>query len=100
MPEVILDNESPLAPAKVNELPTDENKKDVFTSTFSIDVDNASYTYARQMLQNYNKMPDTANVRLEEMINYFDYDYPQPTDKKPFSINTEIAFISIFPPYD
>jgi len=90
-PNVTIDNEVPPAPEKVDELPIDENKKDVFTSTFSIDVDNASYTYARKMLQNYNQMPDTANVRLEEMINYFDYDYPQPTDKKPFSINTEVA---------
>ena len=59
-------------------------------STFSIDVDTASYTNVRRML-NSRHMPNKDAVRLEEMINYFTYDYPQPTGKHPFSINTEIA---------
>jgi len=57
-------------------------------STFSIDVDNASYSNVRRML-NYNQMPDKGAVRIEEMINYFDYDYLNPTGKYPFSIYTE-----------
>ena len=59
-------------------------------STFSIDVDNASYSNVRRIL-NYNQMPDKGAVRIEEMINYFTYDYPQPTGKHPFSFNSEIS---------
>ncbi len=53
-------------------------------STFSIDVDTASYAYTRQMLsEGYVPEPDA--VRIEELINYFSYDYPAATDKaKPF----------------
>ena len=57
-------------------------------STFSIDVDNAAYSNVRRMLNN-NRMPDKGAVRIEEMINYFSYDYPNPTGKHPFSIITE-----------
>ncbi len=59
-------------------------------STFSIDVDNAAYSNVRRMLNN-NQMPDKGAVRIEEMINYFTYDYPQPTAKHPFSFNSEIS---------
>ena len=59
-------------------------------STFSIDVDNASYSNVRRML-NYGEMPDKGAVRTEEMINYFTYDYPAPSGKHPFSIYTEIS---------
>ncbi|NOZ34975.1 MAG: DUF3520 domain-containing protein [Chlorobi bacterium] len=59
-------------------------------STFSIDVDNASYSNVRRFL-NYGQMPDKGAVRIEEMINYFDYDYLNPEGKYPFSINTEIG---------
>lgn len=59
-------------------------------STFSIDVDAASYSNIRRML-NYNQLPPAGAVRIEEMINYFTYNYPQPTGQDPFSINTEIA---------
>jgi Ca-activated chloride channel homolog len=59
-------------------------------STFSIDVDNASYSNVRRYLTG-NSLPPAAAVRIEEMINYFDYDYPQPVGKDPFSINTEIS---------
>lgn len=59
-------------------------------STFSIDVDNASYSNTRRYLNNY-QMPPKDAVRIEEFINYFDYDYPQPNSVDPFSINTEIS---------
>ncbi|WP_198133444.1 YfbK domain-containing protein [Flavobacterium beibuense] len=59
-------------------------------STFSIDVDNASYTNIRRFLNNGQKVPKDA-VRVEEMINFFKYDYPQPKGKEPFSINTEYS---------
>lgn len=59
-------------------------------STFSIDVDKASYSNLRRMINNGQKIPADA-VKIEEMINYFEYDYPQPEDEHPFSINTEVA---------
>ncbi|AOW20232.1 vWA domain-containing protein [Urechidicola croceus] len=59
-------------------------------STFSIDVDKASYSNIRRMINNSQKIPVDA-VKIEEMINYFDYDYVQPQDKHPFSINTEYS---------
>ncbi|NPA67039.1 MAG: VWA domain-containing protein [Chlorobi bacterium] len=59
-------------------------------STFSIDVDNASYSNIRRFLNN-NRMPYKDAVRTEEIINYFDYDYPSPSGKVPFSVFTEIS---------
>ena len=59
-------------------------------STFSIDVDAASYSNVRRFL-NSNQLPPAGAVRVEEMINYFSYNYPQPTGKDPFSINTELS---------
>lgn len=59
-------------------------------STFSIDVDAASYSNVRRFLNN-NQLPPADAVRAEEMINYFHYDYPQPINGEPFSINTEIS---------
>lgn len=59
-------------------------------STFSIDVDNASYSNVRQMIA-FQQMPPKEAVRIEEMINYFKYDYPNPIGEDPFSINTEMA---------
>lgn len=59
-------------------------------STFSIDVDNASYSNIRRMI-NYGSIVDKDAVRIEEMINYFKYDYPQPENKQPFGINTEYS---------
>ena len=59
-------------------------------STFSIDVDAASYSNVRRFL-NTRQLPPAGAVRIEEMVNYFHYDYPQPTNGDPFSINTEIA---------
>lgn len=59
-------------------------------STFSIDVDAASYSNVRRFL-NEGQLPPAGAVRIEEMINYFKYEYPQPAKDEPFSINTEIA---------
>ncbi len=59
-------------------------------STFSIDVDGASYSNVRRMI-NYGQLPPAGAVRVEEFINYFKYKYPQPTNNDPFSINTEMS---------
>ncbi|MBL7900345.1 MAG: VWA domain-containing protein [Crocinitomicaceae bacterium] len=59
-------------------------------STFSIDVDNASYTNVRRMLNNGQTVPADA-VRTEEFVNYFDYDYPVPTKEDVFSVYTEVG---------
>ena len=59
-------------------------------STFSIDVDAASYSNVRRFL-NSNTLPPVDAVRIEEMINYFTYDYPQPGKKHPFSITAEVG---------
>jgi len=59
-------------------------------STFSIDVDAASYSNIRRFI-NSSQMPPKDAVRVEEMINYFDYEYPQPEGQDPFSVNTELA---------
>lgn len=59
-------------------------------STFSIDVDKASYSNIRRMINSGIAIEPDA-VKIEELINYFDYNYPQPTGEHPFSINTEVA---------
>lgn len=59
-------------------------------STFSIDVDTASYANVRRIL-NDGQLPPKDAVRIEEFINYFDYEYPQPAGNIPFSVNTEVA---------
>lgn len=59
-------------------------------STFSIDVDNAAYSNVRRMINNGQTVDKNA-VRIEEMINYFKYNYPQPKNNDPFSINTEYS---------
>jgi Ca-activated chloride channel family protein len=59
-------------------------------STFSIDVDGAAYSNARRFIQE-GQLPPADAVRIEEFVNYFDYEYPQPTGSDPFSITTEVA---------
>lgn len=71
--------ENPFLKAKENPL-----------STFSIDVDAASYSNVRRFL-NDGALPPAGAVRIEEMINYFSYQYPQPKNDDPFSVNMEIA---------
>lgn len=67
-----------------------EAPKNAPLSTFSIDVDNASYTNIRRFINNGQSVPKDA-VRVEEMVNFFKYQYPQPKDAHPFSINTEYS---------
>ena len=59
-------------------------------STFSIDVDAASYANVRRFL-NQGQLPYKDAVRIEELINYFDYDYEDPTGEHPFSVTTEVS---------
>lgn len=59
-------------------------------STFSIDVDTASYSNIRRFI-GQGTLPPVGAVRIEEMINYFSYDYPQPKNRKPFSVTTELG---------
>ena len=60
-------------------------------STLSIDVDTASYAHMRRYLQQYGELPPKDAIRIEELINYFTYDYPQPEGDDPFSVITEIS---------
>lgn len=59
-------------------------------STFSTDVDDAAYSTIRRMI-NDGRTPPPGIVRIEEMINYFDYDYPAPKEDDPFFIHTELS---------
>ncbi len=59
-------------------------------STFSIDVDRASYSNVRRFI-NQGQRPPLDAVRIEELINYFTYDYPNPEGAHPFSITTEVT---------
>lgn len=59
-------------------------------STFSIDTDTASYSNLRRFVVEGQPIPN-GSVRTEELINYFDYNHPQPTDSVPFAVTTELA---------
>ncbi|MBN3939916.1 VWA domain-containing protein [Nostoc sp. NMS9] len=59
-------------------------------STFSIDVDTASYSNVRRFITQ-GELPPKDAVRIEELINYFTYNYPQPKSERPFSVTTEVA---------
>jgi Ca-activated chloride channel homolog len=59
-------------------------------STFSIDVDTASYSNVRRFI-NEGSLPPKNAVRVEEMINYFTYDYAQPSDGTPFALHLDVA---------
>ncbi len=72
--------ESPFLQVKTNPL-----------STFSIDVDTASYAKTRAYLLNQRMLPPPDAVRIEELVNYFDYDYAGPTDSHPFAVHLESA---------
>jgi Ca-activated chloride channel family protein len=67
---------------------TDATRKPL--STFSIDVDTASYANVRRLL-NSGALPPKDAVRIEELINYFSYDYPQPNGDEPFSVTTALG---------
>lgn len=59
-------------------------------STFSIDVDKASYANVRRFLHD-GQLPPVDAVRTEELINYFEYDYPEPSDEHPFTVTTTLS---------
>ena len=59
-------------------------------STFSVDVDRAAYSNIRRFLTSGQRPPRDA-VRIEEMVNYFSYDYPDPSGTQPFSVTTEVT---------
>ncbi len=81
-------NSENYAQAKINPVySTDLNP----VSTFSVDVDTASYANVRRLL-NQGQWPNKGAVRVEEMINYFNYNYPAPkTTDQPFAVHTEVA---------
>lgn len=62
-------------------------------STFSIDVDTASYSKTRMFIEQMGKLPPSDAVRIEEFVNYFDYDYktPNATSEHPFTVDVELA---------
>ena len=68
-----------------------KNVTDDPLSTLSIDVDTASYGHMRRYLRQQNQLPPVDAIRIEEMINYFSYDYPQPIGDDPIAIITEIG---------
>ncbi|HNT52939.1 MAG TPA: von Willebrand factor type A domain-containing protein, partial [Candidatus Syntrophosphaera sp.] len=92
------------APGYGNQYPPDWNTEDynaitpnIFhspltdpLSTFSIDVDTATYSNVRRLL-NQGQLPTPNTVRGEEIINYFSYDYPEPKGEHPFSVYTELG---------
>jgi Ca-activated chloride channel family protein len=59
-------------------------------STFAIDVDRASYANVRRFVEQ-GQMPPADAVRIEELVNYFEYDDPDPTGAEPFAVRTEVA---------
>jgi Ca-activated chloride channel family protein len=59
-------------------------------STFAVDVDTASYSNLRRLIRQ-GVRPEKGAIRLEELVNYFPYSYPEPVDAHPFSVSTEIA---------
>ena len=67
----------------------DPRDRDKRLSTISVDVDTASYANVRRFLMQ-NRLPPPNAVRIEELVNYFKYDYPQPEGDDPFSVTTEI----------
>jgi Ca-activated chloride channel family protein len=66
------------------------NDKEKRISTISVDVDTASYSNMRRFL-NRDQLPPPNSVRIEELVNYFKYDYPEPEGNDPFSVKTELA---------
>lgn len=74
---------------RINDNPFKSARQDPL-STFSIDVDTASYSNVRRFLEQ-GERPPKDSVRIEELLNYFTYDYPRPEGKRPFSVTTEVA---------
>ena len=60
-------------------------------STFSLDVDTSSYTLMRRAIADQKQLPPRTSVRIEEYVNYFHYDYPEPQNGDPVAVNCEMA---------
>lgn len=60
-------------------------------STFSIDVDTAAYSNLRRFIFQQHQLPPKDAIRIEELVNYFPYHYPNPKGEHPFSVTTELA---------
>ncbi|MEL6868098.1 MAG: von Willebrand factor type A domain-containing protein, partial [Bacteroidota bacterium] len=60
-------------------------------STFSIDADGASYSNMRRFIEQDNQKPPKAAIRTEELINYFDLDYPYNSTEHPIDLNGEVS---------
>ena len=60
-------------------------------STFSLDVDTSSYTLMRRAVADQKQLPPRTSVRIEEYVNYFHYDYPEPQNGDPVAVNCEMA---------
>ncbi len=92
--DVVTFNVDPrVASGETYEVIEEEGYLSTFTSplsTFSIDVDTAAYSNVRRFL-NDGQLPPSDAVKIEEMVNYFDYNYPQPDGDVPFSVTTEIG---------
>ncbi len=95
--EAPLSEDPPLAPTELNTESYDRIYENPFLlarsnplSTFSIDVDTASYSNVRRFLSQH-QLPPRGAVRIEELVNYFTYDYPPPDGDVPFSVHVEVA---------
>ena len=93
--DFISDLGSPVVPLETKSYPKIEENpfivaKKERTSTFSIDVDTSSYSNLRNFVKKRQAPPADA-IRIEEMVNYFDYNYPLPKGKGPFAIAAEVA---------
>ncbi|MGJ8726590.1 MAG: YfbK domain-containing protein [Roseibacillus sp.] len=86
---MILDSEPGSKYAELTDQPWKNPLKEAL-STFSVDVDTASYTNIRRMLRDGVAVPKDA-VRIEELVNYFDYNYPQPDNGEAFGVGLEMA---------
>lgn len=90
------DNEGPILPPTTTGKDTTIENAPVFVekerfSTFSIDVDKANYSLLRREIQRHNIEISPNDIRIEELINYFNYDYPAPANEHPLAIQTEFT---------
>jgi len=97
---VVMDTNSTIPESIIEESNTEDYDKinensflavhDAPLSTFSIDVDTASYSNVRRFLSSH-RLPPKDSVRIEELVNYFTYDYPSPEGDTPFSVVAEVS---------
>ncbi|WP_066632378.1 vWA domain-containing protein [Labilibacter marinus] len=87
-PQAIIPSNEDYATVNENKF---QDPKESPLSTFSVDVDRASYANVRRFI-NQGSLPPAGAVRIEEMINYFNYNYEGPADKHPFAIHHEVAY--------